>query len=409
MGFCRRRRSRKKSSGSKERRASSRQGRDRFRAPLHRTDEFPEEKQKLASDDPAFVAKLRIASGGSGCFELALSGDAAFQFTGGAAVVQDAMQQKHNDEDAAKRDDDGGAGGRIELYAEINAQRGNQGAHSPADSKARTDAVGKKHGADARDDEIAEDKQDAGDGHRRSDDKSERSVEKKIPKAHVEAGLLGLVVVHGDEQEFLAEEEVKEADAAVEQSGFDHLRPGDGENIPYEHVLEMLGFAGGLAHQENRQCGGNGISDADEGFLGNVTAAGARKGENGGAEKRKAEADPVSAAAVRVHPGDNGYDGAQRGDLRKGEVHKNNASLDDVHSKIGMDAGENQARQERQNQKRKNLHRILLVCLVKSFLELGDIVVEQFEVIGNLFFAADRGHQDDDLRAGFARDGIGRL
>src|SRR4029077_1467190 len=117
--------------------------------------------------------------------------------------------------------------------------------------------------------------------------------------------------------------------------------------------------AGGLAHEENGHGGGHGISDADEGFLGNMAASGARKSKNGGAEKREAEADPVSAAAVRIHPRDYGDDGAQRGDLRKREVHENNATLDDVHAKIGMDAGQDQARQERQNQKRKNLHRML--------------------------------------------------
>src|SRR5216684_8251306 len=258
MGFCRRRRSR--------RRNKTKKGALK-RAPTH-----------------AYTCKkLRFASGGSGCFEFALGGDAAFQIAGGAAVVQDEMQQKHNDEDAAKRDDDGGAGRSVKLYAEINAQRGDQGAHGPADSEAGTDAVGKEHGADAGDDEIAEDEQDAGDGHRRSDDESKRGVEEKIPEAHVEAGLLGLIVVHGDEQEFLAEEEVKEADTAVEQSGLDHLGPGDGENIPYEHVLEMLGLAGGLAHQENGHGGGHGVSDADEGFLRNMASAGTRKGENGGA------------------------------------------------------------------------------------------------------------------------------
>src|SRR5260370_34672510 len=51
----------------------------------------------------------------------------------------------------------------------------------------------------------------------------------------------------------------------------------------------------------------------------------------------------------------------------------------------------------------------LLVSPVKSFLKLGDVVIEQFEVVGNFFFAADRGHQDNDLRAGLARDGTGRL
>src|SRR6266851_4295266 len=318
MGFCRRRRNRRRNRTKKD---------ALKRAPTH-----------------AYTCKkLRFAIGGSGGFEFALSGNAAFQFTSGAAMVQHEMQQKHNDEDAAKRDDDGGAGRRVKLDAQIDAQRGDQRAHSPADGEAGTDAVGKEHGANAGDDEIAEDEQYASDGHRRSDNKSERGVEEKIPEAHVEAGLLGLIVVHGDEQEFLAEEEVKEADTAVQQSGLDHLGPGDGENVADEHVLEMLGFAGGFAHQEDGHCGGDGVSDADEGFLGNVAAARARKSENGGAEKRKAEADPVSAAAVRVHPRDNGDDGAERGDLRERKVHENNAALNDVHTEIRMDAGEDQA------------------------------------------------------------------
>jgi len=33
----------------------------------------------------------------------------------------------------------------------------------------------------------------------------------------------------------------------------------------------------------------------------------------------------------------------------------------------------------------------LLVSLVKSLLELGDVVVEQFEIVGDLFFAATEG------------------
>src|SRR5580704_11569080 len=115
----------------------------------------------------------------------------------------------------------------------------------------------------------------------------------------------------------------------------------------------MLGLAGSLAHQENRHSRGDGVSDAYESFLRNMAAARAREGENGSAEKREAEADPVSAAAVRVHPRDNGHDGAESGDLREREVHENDASLNHMHAKIGMDAGQDQARQERQNQKRK--------------------------------------------------------
>ena len=117
-------------------------------------------------------------------------------------------------------------------------------------------------------------------------------------------------MVHGDEQEFLAEYEVKQAHTAVEQCGFDHLGPGDGENISDQHILEMLGLPGGFAHQQNSHSRSNGIGDADKGFLGDMAAASARKGENGSAEKGEGQTDPVGTAAVRIHPRYNGYDGA---------------------------------------------------------------------------------------------------
>src|ERR1700704_2307641 len=131
------------------------------------------------------------------------------------------MQEKHDDEDAAEGYDDGGAGGGVELDAQIHAQRGDESAHGPANGQARTDAVRKEHGANARHDQVAENQQNASDSHRRSNDKSERGIKKKIPEAHVEPGLFGPVMIHGDEQEFLAEDEVKEADGAVEQRGLD--------------------------------------------------------------------------------------------------------------------------------------------------------------------------------------------
>src|SRR5882724_5828517 len=46
------------------------------------------------------------------------------------------------------------------------------------------------------------------------------------------------------------------------------------------------------------------------------------------------------------------------------------------------------------------------LCGVQSLLEFGDIVVEQLEIIGDLFFAADAGHENDNLAAGVPRDGV---
>jgi hypothetical protein len=135
----------------------------------------------------------------------------------------------------------------------------------------------KEHCATLWDDEIAENQQHAGDGDGRRHYKTERSVKKKIPKAHVETGLFGLCVIHGDGQEFLAEDVVEDTDGAVEDGGFFHFSPGDGEDVADEHVLQVLGLTGRLAHQKNRGGGRDGIRDADKRFLGDVAAAAAGK------------------------------------------------------------------------------------------------------------------------------------
>src|SRR5437660_12752817 len=49
---------------------------------------------------------------------------------------------------------------------------------------------------------------------------------------------------------------------------------------------------------------------------------------------------------------------------------------------------------------------MLLRC-VEGLLQFGDIVIKQLEIIGDFFFPADRRHEDDDLRAGVAGDGVG--
>ena len=47
---------------------------------------------------------------------------------------------------------------------------------------------------------------------------------------------------------------------------------------------------------------------------------------------------------------------SERGDLRERKVDEDDAALHDVHAEVGMDAGQHEAGQKRQNEKRKNLH-----------------------------------------------------
>ena len=41
---------------------------------------------------------------------------------------------------------------------------------------------------------------------------------------------------------------------------------------------------------------------------------------------------------------------AERGDLRERQIHEDHAAFDDVHAQIGVDAGQNQAGDERRSQ-----------------------------------------------------------
>src|SRR5258708_25524953 len=133
---------------------------------------------------------------------------------------------------------------------------------------------------------------------------------------------------------------MKDADDAVEDGGIATFGPGNRENIADEHVLEVLGLAGGLAHEKNGGCGGNGVGDTDKGFLRDVAPARASESEDSGAEKREREADPVRGPAMRVHADDDGNRGAEGGDLRESKVDKNNASFHNMHAHIRVNAGQ---------------------------------------------------------------------
>ncbi len=144
---------------------------------------------------------------------------------------------------------------------------------------------------------------------------------------------------------------MEDADGPVKKSRLANFGPGYGEDVADEHVFEVLGLAGGFAHEKNGGGGSNGIGDANEGFLGNVASAGASEREDSRAQERERETNPIGGAAVRVHAGDNSDGGAERSDLREREVHKNDAALDHVHAEIGVNPREDEARDKGCEQK----------------------------------------------------------
>src|SRR5258708_33969825 len=103
---------------------------------------------------------------------------------------------------------------------------------------------------------------------------------------------------------------MKDADGSIEQSRLANFGPRNREDVADEHVLEVLGFAGGFAHEQDGGSGSNGVSNADKSFLGNVASAGASEREGSGAKKREREADPIRGGSGRVQRGHHSERGA---------------------------------------------------------------------------------------------------
>jgi hypothetical protein len=99
---------------------------------------------------------------------------------------------------------------------------------------------------------------------------------------------------------------VEQADHAVEHRGLGDVMHGDRQNVAHQHVLEMFGLAGRLAHGEDRGSRGDRVGDADKSLLRNVSAACPGKRKNCRAHKRKRQAQPVGSGSVRIHPDQNG-------------------------------------------------------------------------------------------------------
>lgn len=163
-------------------------------------------------------------------------------------------------------------------------------------------------------------------------------------------------MVHRNQKEIFAEDEMKQADGGVEQRGFRNFRTRYSEDVADEHVFQVFGFASGFTHEENRSSGRDRIRNPNECFLWNMAAAGAGKGEDACSEKRKGQADPIGGAAMRVHSGHYCYCGPEGGDLRESEVNEDHAAFDYVNAQVGVNAGKNQAGDEGQDEERQNFH-----------------------------------------------------
>src|SRR5229473_348979 len=300
-----------------------------------------------------------MLSPGGGLFrtaQLAVGGLRPRQLPRVAPMMDNQVEEEHQNQHASERADDRGARGEVQPYGKIDAQRGYQRAHGPADRQARPDAVGEEHGSHRGHNQVAEHHQHPGDAHGPRHHEAERSVEEKIPEADGESLGFGGLRVGGDQQKILAEDVVENPDDGIERRRAPHYILGNRQDVSDEHVFQVLGFAGGLAHDQDGGSGGYGVGDPDEGFLRNVRAPRARHREDARAEKGERKADPVGTGPVRVHAYEYAHRGAERSDLRQRQVHENHTALDNMHAEIRMDSGNDQAGQKRPLEKFQNFH-----------------------------------------------------
>ena len=150
---------------------------------------------------------------------------------------------------------------------------------------------------------------------------------------------------------------MEQANRAIEQGCFAHLRARNRQDVADEHILQMLGLPRGFTHGQNRAGGGDRVGNPDDRFLRNARSPHPQQRENRRTQKRERQADPVGSSTVRVHSHQDGYGGAQCRNLGQGQIHEDDAAFDHVHAQIGVDSRQDQTGQERHEQEGENLHR----------------------------------------------------
>ena len=155
-------------------------------------------------------------------------------------------------------------------------------------------------------DQIAENKQHAGDANEAGHDEPEKRVKQKIPPAHAQAVLVGAVAIKGDEQERLAQGEMNDADEEKKPEAFPDVDWTNEKDITHEHVLDFLIPFRGAAQEQDGRRRRHDIADADDRFLRDLTRAFAGNGENRGPKQSEPKGDEEGGPAIEMEVQEDG-------------------------------------------------------------------------------------------------------
>ena len=150
---------------------------------------------------------------------------------------------------------------------------------------------------------------------------------------------------------------MEHADGGVQNGRLDHGRPADRQDVPDEHVLQVLGAFGRFAHRKNRSGGRDRVNDSDDGFLWDAClVVRARHGKDGGAGEGEGERPVVGDGVVQVVPGEERCRRSEGGDLGEREIDEDHAALHDMETEICVDPRQDQSSDERDGEKQEQVH-----------------------------------------------------
>ena len=268
-------------------------------------------------------------------------------WSGGMAnVVDDARHNQKDPEHHYNR----GPRGIIRIERPDDPRRACQDGHQPTQQQAGTHRLAPHLSNDGGHHQIRKHEQNSDDGHGLGDDHPEGHIEKDVPQPDTDPAGLRPLGIQRDEQEFLSEHDVEDADASVQKRHVDDGRQRDQKHVPHEHVLDFLPAGRGFGEEENRGSRGRRINNADEGFLRNFLFAHPRDREGAGAHECEGEGKEghFEGIAVGIVAQHESVGGAQSRDLRQRQVDEDDLARNDVDSQIDMVDGQHEAGKKRE-------------------------------------------------------------
>jgi hypothetical protein len=149
---------------------------------------------------------------------------------------------------------------------------------------------------------------------------------------------------------------VEQPEGAVDGGDAGHVPRGDPQQVADEHVLDVLRPVRRVLHQQDGERRRDGVGDADDRLLGHPVHQPPGEREQQRPHEGEAEGDRVGLAAVGVVAVHEGHRGPEGRDLREGDVDEDHPPGEHVDAQVGVDAHQDQAREERYREKVEDGH-----------------------------------------------------